>query len=192
MTESELDKSALGWSLYLQYATTIEKFARKFFGKLQGSEFEDARSEFILRVVEKAHTLDLSEARQERMLVSSWLGFQAMAVRKTMGRRFGKSCRERSGMRFRDDETSTDALERAAGHEASSEDFTSEIEDTADAESIAAELYAVAEPMEKRAMITVLHDFTTAEVKAEGFKTITARNLALKALGAREGARYAI
>lgn len=89
------DQSA-AWAFVLARQRQIDRFAHKFFNKLENeADREDARSDFIARIVEQFPKFQkFSEVRNPVKLLSNWLGWQALAVQQTYRRSFKKRGRE--------------------------------------------------------------------------------------------------
>lgn len=183
---------SFGWSLVLQYGATIDKYSRRLFSRLNPQDYEEARQEFILHIVERAHAFDPAKSA-----ATSWIFFQGRAIQKLMCRRFRKSTRERSGMRLRDDgidvapEVSADGAGFAGYRSAwNSNDSVHDLEREADAEAQVAALYAEALPLERTAMLTILHDVPVDELRSRYNLTTSNRREILADLGRCVRSRY--
>lgn len=136
------EQSAAGWAFVLQYAAMVDRAAWKV---IRGTpiEYEDARSALALYVVENHHKWDQSRGWNAR----NWLHAQASKVRRSL---------VRAGVRNTGAPLSDDDLlpQGAPGSEA-------RVEDRAEV----ALLYKRADDIERRAVLSVLQDWTAATVR---------------------------
>ncbi len=171
------NEHAEAWAFVLARSNQIDRLARKFLSKLCEADYEDARSEYITRIVEQYPRLRLADARNPEAVIVTWLGWQAIAVRQTFCRSFKKRIKEGTS---EPKVLVTVMCQGAGSHEAMDRALTqhSAVEEVE-------RLFSRADHRQQEAMVTVLAEMTPAEMRTRYGLSPAARNARIASIGAQ-------
>ena len=161
--------NAEAWGFVLQRSRQIERLAGKFFGKLRDEDKEDARSEYIARIVAQYPNLRTESAKNPEAVIVTWLGWQARAVQTQFCRTFRKRTREGTS-----DEKVLVTLHCQQG-EGCHENIERTLEQHGAEEAVEA-LFGLATPKQREAMLTILLDMDSKDMRARFKLANNARN----------------
>jgi hypothetical protein len=148
------------WAFVLSHQKQIDRFAYKFFAKMENeADREDARSDFIARIVEQFPKFQrFSEVRNPEKLLSNWLGWQALAVQQTYRRSFKKRGHEGTS----DEKVLvTISCQGFGSHESVGSSLARQ-----SVEATIERLFTVADKRQREAMLAVLTEADVADLKA--------------------------
>ena len=166
------------WAFVLARSVQIDKLAARFFRLLGPEDRSDARSDFIARVVEQYPRLRLEGALNTEMVVVTWLGWQARAVQRTYCRSYAKHEKRRD----RDHVLVQVQVEDGSAREVATTEGqgTPEAVEAAvvesEAQALVEQLYGLATPKQREAMLTVLLDMAPQEMRRRFGLASNARN----------------
>jgi len=176
--------TAAAWSFVLQHSGLIERMSTRFFDKLKDEEREDARADLMALLVERFHTLRLEDARDEKAVIVTWIGWQCLRVQKSYCRRHKKTTAREVTFATGADREEVDVLVLMPAVGYGSHDAVESNVHGIEAEEMVAELYAGATPRQREAMMTILAEMTPAQMQARFGLSPVARNDRLKTLRA--------
>ncbi len=190
ITSSTPSDHSAGWAFVLARSQQIDRLATRFFRGLATDDRPDARNDYIARVVEQYPRLRLEGALNAEMVIVTWLGWQARAVAQQYHRRARKH-------EYRRDDRVLVQIGAPAGEdgprcrELAAEDGENTPEGVerpvveADAQQLVEELYALATPKQREAMLSMLLEMAPVEMRGRYGLAPNARNERLYDLRAR-------
>lgn len=166
------------WAFILARSAQIDRLSARFFRLLGPEDRCDARSDFIARVVEQYPRLRLEGALNTEMVVVTWLGWQARAVQQTYCRSYRKheKNRDRDHVLVQVQVEDGNAREVAATEGNGTPEAVVASLVAAEAQAIVEQLYGLATPKQREAMLTVLLDMAPQEMRRRFGLASNARN----------------
>lgn len=174
------------WAFVLQHATLIERMSGRFFDQLKSEDKDDARADLVALIVERYDGSKIATARDPYAMAVCWIGFQCRRIQKTYTRRFRRETREGVGMATTASGVDVLSLVPADGY-GSHDDVEANVA-RLEAEEVAQRIYAEATPKQREAMMTILLEMSSEEMRAAFGITPNVRNDRIKTLRERHAA----
>jgi hypothetical protein len=173
------------WAFVLQHATLIERMSGRFFDQLKSEDKEDARADLIALIVDRYDGSKIASARDPYAMAVCWIGFQCRRIQKTYTRRFRRETREGIGATTA---SGVDVLSLMPAEGYGSHDDVEANVARLEAEEVAQRIYAEATPKQREAMMTILLEMSSDEMRAAFGITPNVRNDRIKTLRERHAA----